>query len=112
MKRLCTEEDEGQSVVDPVKEENVYEVPIVETASAFMPSRYQSPLMPKENRPLEVGVLRRVKELLGQVDAKTVAKHITKADCMVLTHTHTLPHCTTQTYPFLTMSLVLRSPEY
>ncbi|KAM9465196.1 SH2 domain-containing protein 3C-like isoform 2-T2 [Salvelinus alpinus] len=83
VKRLCTEEEEGQSVVDPVKEENVYEVPIVETASAFRPSRYQSPLMPKENRPLEVGVLRRIKELLAQVDAKTAAKHITKADCMV-----------------------------
>ncbi|XP_029618295.1 SH2 domain-containing protein 3C isoform X2 [Salmo trutta] len=85
VKRLCAEEEEeeGQSVVDPVKEENVYEVPIVETASAFRPSRYQSPLMPKENRPLEVGVLRRVKELLAQVDAKTAAKHITKADCMV-----------------------------
>ncbi|CAB1321713.1 unnamed protein product, partial [Coregonus sp. 'balchen'] len=82
VKRLCAEE-EGLSVVDPVKEENVYEVPIVETASAFRPSRYQSPLMPKENRPLEVGVLRRVKELLAQVDAKTAAKHITKADCMV-----------------------------
>ncbi|KAI4820609.1 hypothetical protein KUCAC02_028582 [Chaenocephalus aceratus] len=44
---------------------------------------YQSPLMPKENKPLEVGILRRVKELLSEVDPRTAAKHITKADCMV-----------------------------
>ncbi|KAJ8006071.1 hypothetical protein DPEC_G00124450 [Dallia pectoralis] len=83
VERLCVVED-LLSMRDPVKEDNmnVYEVPIAETASTFIPRRYQSPLMPTENRPLEVGVLRRVKELLSQVDAKTLSKHITKADCM------------------------------
>lgn len=40
--------------------------------------------MPRENKPLEVGILRRVKKLLAEIDPRTAAKHITKADCMVL----------------------------
>lgn len=71
--------------IDPlrVEDRNVYFSPVVETVSSFKPSRYQSLLMPNENKPLEVGILRRVKELLAEVDPKTAAKHITKADCMV-----------------------------
>uniref|UniRef100_A0A672Z088 SH2 domain-containing protein 3C-like n=1 Tax=Sphaeramia orbicularis TaxID=375764 RepID=A0A672Z088_9TELE len=55
--------------------------PVVETSSAFRPGVYRSALMPGENKPLEVGVLRRVKELLADIDPRTAAKHITKADC-------------------------------
>lgn len=62
---------------------SVFFSPVVETVSSFRPSGYRSPLMPKENKPLEVGVLRRVKELLAEIDPRTAAKHITKADCMV-----------------------------
>lgn len=78
--------EEGSVGIDPLRVEdgNVYFSPVVETVSSFKPSRYQSPLMPKENKPLEVGILRRVKELLAEVDPRTAAKHITKADCMVL----------------------------
>ncbi|KAI3372942.1 hypothetical protein L3Q82_023382 [Scortum barcoo] len=77
--------EEGSAGVDPLRGEdgNVYFSPVVETVSSFKPSRYQSPLMLKENKPLEVGILRRVKELLAEVDPKTAAKHITKADCTV-----------------------------
>ncbi|XP_044051122.1 SH2 domain containing 3Cb isoform X2 [Siniperca chuatsi] len=77
--------EEGPVGVDPLRVEdgNLYFSPVVETVSSFKPSRYQSPLMPKENKPLEVGILRRVKELLAEVDPRTAAKHITKADCMV-----------------------------
>ncbi|KAM9858654.1 SH2 domain containing 3Cb [Aulostomus maculatus] len=57
--------------------------PVVETVSSFRPSRNQLPLMPKENKPLEVVILRRVKELLAEVDPGTAAKHITQGDCMV-----------------------------
>ncbi|KAM8885966.1 SH2 domain containing 3Cb isoform 2-T3 [Spinachia spinachia] len=66
-----------------VEDDNAYRSPVVETASSFTPSRYRSPLLPAENRPLEVGVLRRVKELLAEVDPRTAARHITKADCRV-----------------------------
>ncbi|KAG7256155.1 hypothetical protein CRUP_007841 [Coryphaenoides rupestris] len=36
-----------------------------------------------ENRPLEMSVLKRVKELLAEVDSRTAAKHITLLDCKV-----------------------------
>lgn len=77
--------EDGPVGNDPlrVEDDSAYFPPVVETASLFKPSRYQSPLMPKENKPLEVGILWRVKELLAEVDPRTAAKHITKADCMV-----------------------------
>lgn len=56
---------------------------MVETASSFNPCMYQSPLLPAENKPLETRVLKRVKEVLTDVDTKTMAMHITKVDCMV-----------------------------
>ncbi|XP_034027018.1 SH2 domain containing 3Cb [Thalassophryne amazonica] len=78
-------EEEGSARGNPLvaKDGNMYFSPVVETASSFRPRTYQSPLMPKENKPLEVCILRRVKELLAEVDPKTAAKHITKADCKV-----------------------------
>lgn len=83
MERLRAEE--GSAGIDPLCAEDgdVYFSPVVETVSSFKPGRYKSLLMPKENKPLEVGILRRVKELLAEVNPRTAAKHITKADCMV-----------------------------
>uniref|UniRef100_A0A7N6AL23 SH2 domain containing 3Cb n=1 Tax=Anabas testudineus TaxID=64144 RepID=A0A7N6AL23_ANATE len=77
--------DRLQAEDGPLKVEdgNMYLPPVVESVSSFKPSRYQSSLMPKENKPLEVGILRRVKELLAELDPRSAAKHITKADCMV-----------------------------
>ncbi|XP_037608997.1 SH2 domain-containing protein 3C isoform X2 [Sebastes umbrosus] len=63
--------------------EGMFSAPQVETASSFRPSKYESCLMPAENKPLEMSVLKRVKELLAEVDARTAAKHITMADCTV-----------------------------
>lgn len=85
VERLQEEEAEGPGGIGPLKldDGNVYFSPVVETVSLFRPSGYQSPLMPKENKPLEVGILRRVKELLAEVDPRTAAQHITKADCSV-----------------------------
>lgn len=57
--------------------------PAMETTSCFKPSSYTSALMPRDNKPLEVGVLRRAKEVLADVDPRTAAQHITKADCTV-----------------------------
>uniref|UniRef100_A0A3P9PAM3 SH2 domain containing 3Cb n=1 Tax=Poecilia reticulata TaxID=8081 RepID=A0A3P9PAM3_POERE len=65
------------------EEGDVYFSPVVETASCFRPGRYHSALMPQENKPLEVGILRRVKELLAEVDPRTAARHITRTDCTV-----------------------------
>nr|XP_043868071.1 SH2 domain-containing protein 3C isoform X3 [Solea senegalensis] len=63
--------------------EEMFCTPQMETTSSFRPSRYESRLMPPENKPLEMSVLKRVKELLAEVDARTAAKHITMADCTV-----------------------------
>ncbi|XP_035197625.1 SH2 domain-containing protein 3C isoform X1 [Oxyura jamaicensis] len=57
--------------------------PTMETSSSFNPAAFQSLLIPLENKPLEMAVLKKVKELLAEVDAKTLAKHITKVDCVV-----------------------------
>ena len=84
--------EESSTGIAPLREEdgNVYFSPVVEAVSRFKPSRYQSPLMPSENKPLEVCILRRVKELLAEVDPRTAAKHITKGDCTVLLKAATL----------------------
>nr|XP_046231192.1 SH2 domain-containing protein 3C isoform X2 [Scatophagus argus] len=63
--------------------EGMFSTPQVETTSSFRPSRYESCLLPAENKPLEMSVLKRVKELLAEVDARTAAKHITMVDCRV-----------------------------
>ncbi|XP_041581196.1 SH2 domain-containing protein 3C isoform X2 [Vulpes lagopus] len=60
-----------------------FTAPVVEATSSFNPSTFQSLLIPKDNRPLEVGLLRKVKELLAEVDARTLARHVTKVDCLV-----------------------------
>lgn len=60
-----------------------FTAPVVEATSSFNPATFQSQLIPKENRPLEVGLLRKVKELLSEVDARTLARHVTKVDCLV-----------------------------
>uniref|UniRef100_A0A3P8VP55 SH2 domain containing 3Cb n=1 Tax=Cynoglossus semilaevis TaxID=244447 RepID=A0A3P8VP55_CYNSE len=61
---------------------NVYVSPVMEMTS-FNPTMYQSKLMPERNKPLEASILRRVKELLSEIDPKVAAQHITKADCKV-----------------------------
>ncbi|XP_051971542.1 SH2 domain-containing protein 3C-like isoform X2 [Xyrauchen texanus] len=61
-----------------------YFVPFtIDTVSCFRPSVYQSPLLPSENKPLETRILKRVKDVLFEVDINTMAMHITKIDCMV-----------------------------
>ncbi|XP_030647435.1 SH2 domain containing 3Cb [Chanos chanos] len=57
--------------------------PMEEATSSFRPCKYQSSLLPSENKPLETRLLKRVKEMLVEVDTKTIALHITKIDCMV-----------------------------
>lgn len=70
------EEEEGQQC-------HWFTAPVIELESSFHPNGYKSLLIPLENKPLEMTVLKRVKELLAEEDAKTIAKHITKADCTV-----------------------------
>lgn len=50
--------------------------------------RFESSLLPAENKPLEMSVLKRVKELLAEADARAAARHITLVDCTVATQHH------------------------
>ncbi|XP_067825925.1 SH2 domain-containing protein 3C-like isoform X2 [Heptranchias perlo] len=72
----CAEEEEGQ-------QRHSFTAPVIELVSSFKPNGYQWLLIPLENKPLEMTVLKKVKELLAEEDAKTTAKHITKVDCTV-----------------------------
>uniref|UniRef100_A0A670YIQ4 SH2 domain containing 3C n=1 Tax=Pseudonaja textilis TaxID=8673 RepID=A0A670YIQ4_PSETE len=58
-------------------------VPVVERTSSFNPALFHSLLIPGENKPLEMMVLKKIKELLAEGDARTLAKHITHVDCLV-----------------------------
>ena len=60
--------------------------PVFETSSAFRPGEFESRLLPSENKPLEMSVLKRSKELLLNRDHRTIAKHILQADCQVGSH--------------------------
>jgi hypothetical protein len=100
VERLRVEEGHGPA---PGREngagEDVFIAPLVETASSFRPGKYLSPLMPQENKPLEMSILKRVKELLAEVDVRTAAKHITMADCTVGTpHAYRTHRGTPHTY--------------
>ncbi|XP_037535941.1 SH2 domain-containing protein 3C-like [Nematolebias whitei] len=77
--------EEGSSSSDPLRTDDVTASfsPVVETVSCFRPSRYLSALMSKENKPLEVNILRSMKELLVEVNPRTAAQHITMTDCLV-----------------------------
>ncbi|XP_068104669.1 SH2 domain-containing protein 3C isoform X2 [Hyperolius riggenbachi] len=68
---------------DPEKDRLCFTAPTIEVKSSFSPSSFQSALIPADNKPLEMCILKKVKELFSEVDAKTIAKHITKTDCEV-----------------------------
>ncbi|XP_062855100.1 breast cancer anti-estrogen resistance protein 3 isoform X2 [Trichomycterus rosablanca] len=57
--------------------------PVFEIVSAFRPGDLEFRLLPSENKPLEMSVLKKAKELLVSKDPKTIAKHILQADCKV-----------------------------
>lgn len=92
------EEEEGDTMVKLEKAERDKEGeraeekgkgfrrPVFETSSAFRPGEFESRLLPTENKPLEMSVLKRAKELLLNKDHRTIAKHILQADCQVHSH--------------------------
>lgn len=71
------------------KEKFVFQRPVVETESVFRPSDFGSRLLPPENKPLEMVVLKRAKELLLSHNPQSIAQHLLMADCQVHEHTHT-----------------------
>ncbi|XP_061763275.1 SH2 domain-containing protein 3C isoform X2 [Nerophis ophidion] len=75
--------EEGRSEGSRQEGDAMCSTPLVETASFFRPARYECCILPADNKPLEMSVLKKVKELLAEVDASTAAKHITLVDCTV-----------------------------
>ncbi|XP_034387411.1 breast cancer anti-estrogen resistance protein 3 isoform X2 [Cyclopterus lumpus] len=60
-----------------------FQRPIEETESTFQPAEFGSRLLPPENKPLEMVVLKRAKELLLGHDHHSIARHLLMADCQV-----------------------------
>lgn len=78
------QEEEQRQVRHPwVKKAKSFQRPVFETVSAFRPGDAQFRLLPSENKPLEMSVLKRAKELVISQTPKTIAKHILQADCKV-----------------------------
>nr|XP_043900141.1 breast cancer anti-estrogen resistance protein 3 isoform X2 [Solea senegalensis] len=77
-RRVREEEEE-----DGDKDRSSFQRPVVETESAFRPAEFGSRLLPPENKPLEMVVLKRAKELVLTHNHHSIAKHLLIADCQV-----------------------------
>lgn len=55
----------------------------VESESCFQLDRFDSQLLPQNNRPLEPSVLLALKELFNRSNANTTALHMLSVDCQV-----------------------------
>ncbi|XP_037553743.1 breast cancer anti-estrogen resistance protein 3 [Nematolebias whitei] len=79
------EEDNGREEEHNLREKEkfVFQRPVVETESVFRPADFGSRLLPPENKPLEMVVLKRAKELLLSHDPQSIAQHLLMADCQV-----------------------------
>ncbi|XP_066479562.1 breast cancer anti-estrogen resistance protein 3 [Tiliqua scincoides] len=62
---------------------SIFVAPVLEMVSSFRPNDFESKLLPLENKPLETAMLKRVKELFTNNDAKVIALHMLKMDCKV-----------------------------
>ncbi|XP_052460625.1 breast cancer anti-estrogen resistance protein 3 homolog isoform X2 [Carassius gibelio] len=78
-----SEEDNEENVGKEQDCKKGFQRPVFETETAFKPGDINFRLLPLENKPLEMTVLKKAKELLVSQDPKTIAKHILKADCQV-----------------------------
>ncbi|XP_059359957.1 breast cancer anti-estrogen resistance protein 3 isoform X2 [Carassius carassius] len=78
-----SEEDKEEDVDKEQDCKKDFKRPVFETESAFKPGDISFRLLPVENKPLEMTVLKKAKELLVSQDPKTIAKHILQADCQV-----------------------------
>ncbi|KAM4628809.1 breast cancer anti-estrogen resistance protein 3 [Polymixia lowei] len=65
------------------KEKRAFQQPMFETVSVFRPAEFSSRLLPPENKPLEMAVLKRSKELVLNHNHHSIARHMLMADCQV-----------------------------
>ncbi|XP_067416511.1 SH2 domain-containing protein 3A [Emydura macquarii macquarii] len=71
--RCCEEEEEMGGFVRPQ----------LETVSSFQPHSFHSLLLPPDNKPLEPGALKRLKDMFTRHDCRTMALHVLQMDCLV-----------------------------
>ncbi|XP_004582098.2 breast cancer anti-estrogen resistance protein 3 isoform X2 [Ochotona princeps] len=57
--------------------------PLLETVSSFRPNDFESKLLPTENKPLEMALLKRAKELFTSNHPRVLAQHLLSTDCKV-----------------------------
>ncbi|XP_018608702.2 breast cancer anti-estrogen resistance protein 3-like [Scleropages formosus] len=60
-----------------------FQPPMFQKTSAFSPREFRSRLLPFENKPLEMSLLKKINKLLDRQNHRTIAKHILQADCKV-----------------------------
>ncbi|KAM4663743.1 SH2 domain-containing protein 3C isoform 2-T2 [Discoglossus pictus] len=72
-----------RGVEEAERDKGSFSIPSMDDKSSFCPSMFKSTLIPPDNKPLEMSILKKVKELFSEIDAKIIAKHITKTDCEV-----------------------------
>ncbi|KAM4738765.1 breast cancer anti-estrogen resistance protein 3 isoform 2-T3 [Anableps anableps] len=77
------EEEEDGDVRRKEKARRGFSQPVLETESTFRPAEFESRLLPPENKPLEMVVLKRAKELLLSHNHQSIARHLLMADCQV-----------------------------
>ncbi|XP_075944071.1 breast cancer anti-estrogen resistance protein 3 [Anarhichas minor] len=78
------EDDAGREEEEEEKDKrSSFHWPVEETESTFQPAEFGSRLLPPENKPLEMVVLKRAKELLLSHDDHSIARHLLMADCQV-----------------------------
>ncbi|XP_041791573.1 breast cancer anti-estrogen resistance protein 3 isoform X2 [Chelmon rostratus] len=83
LENTSEEEEEDEEEKRRGKERNSFQRPLIETESTFRPAEFGSRLLPPENKPLEMVVLKRAKELLLSHNHHSIARHLLMADCQV-----------------------------
>uniref|UniRef100_A0A3P8UJF9 BCAR3 adaptor protein, NSP family member n=1 Tax=Cynoglossus semilaevis TaxID=244447 RepID=A0A3P8UJF9_CYNSE len=80
------EEEDNDAGRRPQEEEenrSSFQRPVVETESTFRPAEFKTRLLPPENKPLEMAVLKKSKELVLSHNHHSIAKHMLLADCQI-----------------------------
>ncbi|XP_061739809.1 breast cancer anti-estrogen resistance protein 3 isoform X2 [Nerophis ophidion] len=78
-----SDEEEEEGGDEGGEKRSLFLRPVLETESAFRPTEFNSRLLPAENKPLEMLVLKRAKELLLSHNHHSIARHLLMVDCQV-----------------------------
>ncbi|XP_054635242.1 breast cancer anti-estrogen resistance protein 3 homolog isoform X1 [Dunckerocampus dactyliophorus] len=77
------EADNNEATSHLLHDKDHFQRPQIETSSCFQLDRFESLLLPDNNRPLDPSVLLALKELFNRSEPKTTALHMLSVDCQV-----------------------------